>query len=137
MRVDRINYQKTFNLGNYTSERIGMEAEVAIDDDIDECYKILKSAAEKFHKGNNPQPEGNYQPLERVYINGLAAEAQNFESKPPFNIASLPTIDPRAYDIAEKNIDNATTIQELEFYADIAVKYELVEMYLAKKKTLQ
>jgi hypothetical protein len=28
MRVDRINYQKTFNLGNYTSERIGLEAQL-------------------------------------------------------------------------------------------------------------
>ena len=65
------------------------------------------------------------------------AESQNFQSNPPFNIASLPTIDPRAQETAEIGIDDATTIKDLEFYADIAVKYGLVEMYLAKKKTLE
>ena len=54
-----------------------------------------------------------------------------------YNPPSIPTIDPRAQETAEIGIDNATTIQDLESYADIAVKYGLVEMYLAKKKTLE
>lgn len=54
MRIDRINYQKTFNLGNYCSEKVGVEMEV----EPGEANKALDEAkkfVEDWHKSNNPQ----------------------------------------------------------------------------------
>ena len=121
-KVTKVTYQKVFPIQQYVNEKIGIEMDVN-DGNPDEAFEECKRLVEKWGK----QPEDNYQPLERVYINALAAEA----------VKGVPTIDPRAYETAEIGIDNATTIQDLEFYADIAVKYGLVEMYLAKKATLQ
>ena len=129
MIVDRISYKKIFPIGSYANETIGLEAEVDVGDDIIDCYKQLKIMAEKLHNCNKPfsdDPNTFNIQWDEHFGDPTKATPQR-----------IPTIDPRAYETAEIGIDNATTIKDLEFYADIAVKYGLVEMYLAKKKTLE
>ena len=126
MKIDRINYQKTFNLGNYTSERIGVEAEVEQGQDLMECYQILKDYVEKFHKDNNPQivEGGGMIPFDEISIN-----------------RPLPTIDRKyieAKEILIDKINEAGSQAELEkiSWADIE-KYFLTEHYQTKLQQLQ
>ena len=67
MRIDRINYQKTFNLGNYCSEKVGVEMEV----EPGEANKALDEAkkfVEDWHKSNNPQLyDGSMPELQSAY----------------------------------------------------------------------
>ena len=129
-----VKYSKKFPYAPYLNEDIGFEIELddtegkPLPEAIQVTLGFLKEMAEKFHKDNCPQTEVNLPFMQdSAYV------------IPPSIVttSSIPTIDPRACETAEIGIDNATTIQDLEFYADIAVKYGLVEMYLNKKKTLE
>ena len=125
-----VKYSKKFPYAPYLNEDIGFEMEIPSDSKESAMLvlKELKEMAEKFHKDNNPQTEVG----EPFTANATHLHLSNMGGA----TTSIPTIDPRAYENAEIGIDNATTIQDLEFYADIAVKYGLVEMYLNKKKQL-
>ena len=128
-----VKYSKKFATAPFLNEDIGFEYECDLGinqkDAVLEIVGKLKAMAEKFHKDNNPQITDEV----KLYSSNL--EWGPLKTKE--NAALIPTIDPRAYETAEIGIDNATTIQDLEWYADIAVKYGLVEMYLNKKKSLQ
>ena len=54
MKVTSISYQKTFNLGNYQSERLGVEVEVGEYEYADELMKEAKELVEKMHRDGNP-----------------------------------------------------------------------------------
>lgn len=43
MKIKQVSYQRTINLGNYETVRLGAEAELSHDDNPQECYKKLKS----------------------------------------------------------------------------------------------
>ena len=116
-KVTKVTYQKVFPIQQYVNEKIGIEMDVN-DGNPDEAFEECKRLVEKW--GAKPETEEDVLSFKGVPLDKL-----------------IPTIDPRAYETAEIGIDNATTIQDLEFYADIAVKYGLVEMYLSKKKSLQ
>ena len=122
MKPKTISYQKVFALAPYINEKIGIEMDLDDTDSPDAAFEECKRLVEKWGAQEPPQLD-IYSALAK---RGVQAT----------NVAA-PSIDPRAYEAAEIAIDNATTIQDLEFYADIAVKYGLVEMYLAKKKTLE
>ena len=124
MRLDRISYKKIFPIGSYINETIGVEFQIDETDDWEETFVFAKEMVEKLHKENN----------KGLYIETISEVTHANGTPPPSS--SIPTIDPRACETAEIGIDNATTIQDLEFYADIAVKYGLVEMYLNKKAVL-
>ena len=132
-----VKYSKKFPYAPYLNEDIGFEIELddtegkPLPEAIQVTLGFLKEMAEKFHKDNNPQPEVGEPFTDNASHFVGVIPTQTFVAN-----QSLPTIDPRAYETAEIGIDNATTIQDLESYADIAVKYGLVEMYLAKKKQL-
>jgi len=50
MNIQTINYQKTFNLGNYSSERIGVEIAINAGEDAKEALETAKQLVEEFHK---------------------------------------------------------------------------------------
>ena len=52
-------------------------------------------------------------------------------------IRTVPTIDYKAKEKAEADIDNATTIADLEFYADAAERYGLMDLYNQKLSSLK
>lgn len=54
MKIDRINYKKVFNLGNFSNEHVGLEGEINEGEDILHCALELKKLAEAIHKQNNP-----------------------------------------------------------------------------------
>lgn len=55
MNIQTINYQKTFNLGNYSSERIGVEIAINAGEDAKEALETAKQLVEEFHKETNAQ----------------------------------------------------------------------------------
>lgn len=55
MKLTGISYQKTFNLGNYCSEKIGFDAELETGDDPKLELIKLRAMAEQQHKETNPQ----------------------------------------------------------------------------------
>jgi hypothetical protein len=62
MHIQVINYQKTFNLGNYSSERIGVEIAVNAGEDAKEALETAKQLVEEFHKESlKPAPQQVYE----------------------------------------------------------------------------
>lgn len=118
MSKGTIKYSQEFK-SEFGNRWIGIDMVVNDEDDWDEKYAEAENRVNKWALGGISEAPKIPYPYSA--------------SIPPI----VPTIDPRAYETVEIGIDNATTIQDLEFYADIAVKYGLVEMYLNKKKTLQ
>lgn len=57
MYITTVNYQKTFNLGNYSSEKIGVEISINPGEDAKEALVIAKNLVEEYHKENNPEGE--------------------------------------------------------------------------------
>ena len=50
MHIQVINYQRTFNLGNYASEKIGVEVAINAGEDAKEALETAKSLVEEYHK---------------------------------------------------------------------------------------
>lgn len=57
MKLTLVTYAKTFNLGNYCSEKIGLEASIDDSESPESALAILKEIVTKFHEQNNPQLE--------------------------------------------------------------------------------
>ena len=54
MYIDRILYQKTFNIGSYMSEKIGVELTLNEGENAEQALDTAKSLVEEYHKKNNP-----------------------------------------------------------------------------------
>lgn len=52
MHIQVINYQRTFNLGNYASEKIGVEVAINAGEDAKKALETAKSLVEEYHKEN-------------------------------------------------------------------------------------
>ena len=53
-RIDRISYQKTFNIGSYQSERIGVEIEINEGEDAKEALSTAKALVHEFYMEGVP-----------------------------------------------------------------------------------
>jgi len=54
MTINQVSYQKTFNLGNYSSERIGVEIVLNEGEDAKEALNTAKALVEEYHQGTTP-----------------------------------------------------------------------------------
>lgn len=52
MHIAKVNYQKTFNLGNYQSEKIGIEMELNQGESASKALDICKDLVEEYHIEN-------------------------------------------------------------------------------------
>jgi hypothetical protein len=52
MHIQVINYQKTFNLGNYSSERIGIEVAINPGESAKEALDTARGLVEEYHAEN-------------------------------------------------------------------------------------
>ena len=120
MKVKTISYAKVFPLAAYVNEKIGVEIELDDNDNYDKTFLTAKNLVEKFHKDNNPQLE--------------YGEIIKFPQQP--EPTPLKIIDYKAKENAEKQIDNATTLEDLDLLIADAAKYNLVSQFNEKKKQL-
>jgi len=115
MRVDRISYQKIFPTGMaYLNHKIGVEMQVDEGDDWQEAFEMAKRMVDKWNLESNP----SY---------ATAMEYMKTEI-PETNVAK------EKLAIA---IENSQSIQELKQYESDSMKYDLVQQYIDKRKTLQ
>lgn len=54
-QIERVTYQRTFNLGNYSSERIGADVLLMPGDSANEALDTARKLVEEWHVKNNPQ----------------------------------------------------------------------------------
>ena len=118
MHIQVINYQKTFNLGNYSSERIGVEIAINAGEDAKEALETAKQLVEEFHKESpKPQPQEVY---EEPVI-------QIIKTQPPKTVAEKTKV----------FIDVCKTVSELKAWELMCNnKPELEEYYDKKLKSL-
>lgn len=50
MEIKRISYHKTFNLGNYSNEKIGIDIDLAEGDDPLDAFAMAKKEVERSHQ---------------------------------------------------------------------------------------
>lgn len=64
MQIEKVSYHKTFNLGNYSNEKIGIDITLCENDNPLEAFAEAKKQVEKSHKFFQDQPE--YERAKRV-----------------------------------------------------------------------
>jgi hypothetical protein len=85
MHIQTVNYQKTFNLGNYSSEKIGVEIVLNAGEDAKKALDTAKELVEEYHKENfkevNQEPEEIVSPEKELdntidFINSCKTEGE-------------------------------------------------------------
>lgn len=137
-----VKYSKKFPYAPYLNEDIGFEMEIGEDIVTNKPYVFailatLKEMAEQFHKDNNPQLVEDTWKWDANYKFGqVEIDPNNRGIGQPTFSQPIPTVDYRAKEKLEIDIDNATTKADLEFYVDAAEKYGLMELWNEKNKSL-
>jgi hypothetical protein len=52
MQITTVNYTRTFNLGNYSSEKIGVELSINEGESANQALDVAKDLVEEYHKKN-------------------------------------------------------------------------------------
>lgn len=118
MHIQVINYQKTFNLGNYSSERIGVEISINAGDDAKEALETAKKLVEEFHK------ESLKPAIQQVYEEPI----QVIKTQSPQTVAEK----------TKAFIDNCNTAEQLKAWRLMCKnKPDLEEYYNKKLKSLK
>jgi hypothetical protein len=119
MKITTVSYQRTYNLGSYNSEKIGLEASIDEGEDIQFVVCNLKHDCDEIHKKNNPQLYQEQTPIQRETIH-----AAPYNTYPPEGITQ-PEEKISAAD-EENNlitsIESAQNEQELIQYKLLAAK---------------
>jgi hypothetical protein len=120
MHIQTVIYQRTFNLGNYSSEKIGVEFAINQGESANKALDIARDLVEDYHKKN----------VERLKDLG------NFYQEVPDEI--IPTQSKKT--LAEKTaefINSCKSKDELKAWELMAKNNpELMEIYNAKLKSL-
>ncbi len=59
MKIDRVNYQKTFSIGPYLTDKVGIEAQVEAGETPELVLTTLKTITEEWHISQNKSLYGN------------------------------------------------------------------------------
>ncbi|MDH5439098.1 MAG: hypothetical protein OEZ48_09550 [Candidatus Bathyarchaeota archaeon] len=57
MKMKEVEYSRTFNLGEYESERIGLKAELDEAEDLDEAFRNIKERVLRLHEGSRMETD--------------------------------------------------------------------------------
>jgi hypothetical protein len=121
MHIQTVNYTRTFNLGNYSSEKIGVEFSLNQGESANKALDIARELVEEYHKQN----------VERLKRLGYFHDEQIAEEV-------IPTQSKQT--LAEKTkafIDSCKTKEELKAWELMSKSnLELLEHYNNKLNTL-
>ena len=138
MKVKIVSYCKTFNIGSYQSEKIGVEIDVEENETPEQCLSAAKSMVATFFTQSNPQL--NYQeqetiiPTEDKYTQfrntpiseHLENQKQTIESKKLMQ-----------KELITNEIKNSKTLKQLKEWKLLSDKYpDLKKIYDNKLKEL-
>jgi hypothetical protein len=91
MKISEITYNRTFNLGNFNSERIGVRIEINEGESVTQALEAAKQLVEETHKNNYPN----------LVVEPIIEQTLTKEQITEGNL---------------KAINDCTTLQELESY---------------------
>ena len=111
MTITKVSYGKTYPLGNYSSERIDLEASVEDGERITGVIELLKEICDREHKANNPHL---YQEQETIIEFGRD-ENNNLTrtEKTPQPIDNTPKKLSQK-ELIQQEIEKCTTIKQVE-----------------------
>jgi hypothetical protein len=123
MHIQTINYTRTFNLGNYSSEKIGVEFALNPGESADKALDNARQLVEEYHKKSVKQIE---------------EAAIYFEQDEPVNEKVIPTQSKKTLTERTKEfINSCTTKQELKAWELMCKNNsELLEYYNNKLNNL-
>lgn len=132
MHIQTIVYQRTFNLGNYSSEKIGVEFAINQGESATKALDIAREMVEEYHAENVKR-------LKEVYDESIGDALYKA-------IGSIGTCDKSEViptqskqTLAEKTklfIDSCKTKDELKAWKLMAETHKLMEFYNEKLKSL-
>jgi hypothetical protein len=129
MKIDRINYTHTYQIGLTQWQKIGLEASIDDTEDPKECLAKLEQEAHDFHRKSNPS----------LYKNGNEALVEGFipaEFETGKFIKPIPTIN-RKYDEMKAVIEDCGSLEELAKHKEYCGKHpDLMPFYMNKLKEL-
>lgn len=124
MHIQVINYQKTFNLGNYSSEKIGVEIALNKGDDAKLALQEAQKLVEEYHQENLEKMQ--FQIEERI-----AWQEEPTIKKEKKEVKSLS-------ERTKEFIDTCNTVKELKAWELMCKNnVELSEYYNKKLATLK
>lgn len=122
MHIQVINYQKTFNLGNYSSEKIGVEIALNQGDDAKLALQEAQKLVEEYHQENLEKIQ--FQSVEEIIWN----EPVKKEKKETKSVSQR----------TKEFIDSCKTIKELKAWELMCKNnVELSQYYNEKFLTLK
>ena len=123
MHIQTINYTRTFNLGNYSSEKIGVEFALNPGESADKALDNARQLVEEYHKKS----------VKQIEEAGLY-----FEQDEPIAEKIIPTQSKKTLTERTKEfIDSCTTKEELKAWELMSKNNaELLEYYNNKLKTI-
>jgi hypothetical protein len=124
MHIQTINYTRTFNLGNYSSEKIGVEFSLNPGESADKALDNARQLVEEYHKKS----------VKQIEEAGLY-----FEQDDPIAEKIIPTQSKKTLTERTKEfIDYCTTKEELKAWELMCKNnLELQEYYNNKLKNLK
>lgn len=118
MHIQMVSYTKTFNLGNYSSEKIGVEVAVHQGESADKALDIAKGLVEEYHVRS----------IKNVPEVGFEKPAEIIETQSPKTLVER----------TKSFIDGCNNEEELKAWFFMAKsKPELKEYYDEKLQTLK
>jgi hypothetical protein len=123
MHIQTINYTRTFNLGNYSSEKIGVEFSLNPGESADKALDNARQLVEEYHKKS----------VKQIEEAGLY-----FEQDEPIAEKIIPTQSKKTLTERTKEfIDSCTTKEELKAWELMSKNNaELLEHYNNKLKNI-
>jgi|GEM_PF-1684985 len=124
MHIQTINYTRTFNLGNYSSEKIGVEFALNPGESADKALDNARQLVEEYHKKS----------LKQIEEAGLY-----FEQDEPITEKIIPTQSKKTLTERTKEfIDSCNTVEELKAWELMSKNNpELQEHYNNKLNNLK
>jgi len=117
MKLTKINFQKSFVIGPYLQEKVGVEIELDDTDGWDESFQKAKELVDKWGAANGD-----------VYNSTIGG----IQIKVPVTPQPIKSIDRKAIERLEKLIDDCTSIDELVKFKDEVGPLGLIDLYHAK-----
>jgi len=150
MAITMVSYQKTYNVGPYVSERIGMEASLDEGQDPKFVLSELKKLADEVNQVNNPHlfngslPEIKIDPVLGVDygfvpLDGTITTGGDLPNEMTLHVKVPvePQLPKKQADMIA-SINGGTSEKEVKLYEKLAAKYPAVlEAYNQKLKEFQ
>jgi hypothetical protein len=127
MHIEKVSYQKTFNLGNYSSERIGVEFVLHQGESADKALETARQLVHEYYEKYQVKVNPDYAYL----LNGTDSEPSVYVDK------EEKTTPKTVVDNAKSFIDSCNSIEELKAWELMSnTNPDLKKYYNKKLKTL-